>query len=275
MKRVKAKAQNIPIRKSQAIPVNSSPSELTNTGSPSNFSSLVVPVEVSENVRLQVDYLCKRVWQNEWSGIVFYSTEGKFATPQFKCLLEDVFPMNVGNSAFTSYDFNVDVVKYLKAHPKLHSCKIGHIHSHNFMGVFFSGEDEQELAVNCGNHNIYLSIIVNNRGEMIGRVAFAVTRTQTTTLAYSFLDENGTLVQINDVQPAITTTEYYKYQCEVIGATALVSDELKARCEELLQDAGDFEPAAARTGLPSGDWAGSDHQFSNALELDFHERANG
>ena len=40
--------------------------------------------------------------------------------------------------------------------------KVGHIHSHNVMRVFFSGTDMDELHDNAPSHNFYVSLIVNN-----------------------------------------------------------------------------------------------------------------
>jgi hypothetical protein len=250
------------------------PKEPTNIGSPGSFSCRVVPVEVTDRVRDQIDYLCKRIWENEWSGILFYTTQGKFGTADFRCILEDVFLMHVGSEVFTTYDFNADVVKYLKAHPHLHKCKIGHIHSHNFMGVFFSPEDEQELAVNCENHNIYLSVIVNNRGETIGRIAFAVTRTETTSVQYSFLDESGVPVQVTDTKPAISATEYYKCECAISGASSPVPEELQTRCTDLLHTAGQYERTSRRNGLAAAAGQLEEIPFDNTLELEFYDRAN-
>jgi len=40
------------------------------------------------------------------------------------------------------------------------------------MGVFFSGTDTDELVENAPNHNGYLSLIVNNKGDIQGKIAF-------------------------------------------------------------------------------------------------------
>lgn len=50
----------------------------------------------------------------------------------------------------------------MEGNEHLEECRIGHIHSHNTMGVFFSGTDWGELEDNAPNHNYYLSLIVNN-----------------------------------------------------------------------------------------------------------------
>lgn len=40
------------------------------------------------------------------------------------------------------------------------------------MAVFFSGTDNEELAENAPNYEYYLSLIVNNKGDMMAKVAF-------------------------------------------------------------------------------------------------------
>lgn len=43
------------------------------------------------------------------------------------------------------------------------------------MSVFFSGTDTQELVDNAGNFIYYLSLIVNNKGEMCAKIAYYAT----------------------------------------------------------------------------------------------------
>jgi hypothetical protein len=45
------------------------------------------------------------------------------------------------NFGFTSYDLDNRFIDYLMEDPKRMKFKVGHIHSHNIMSVFFSGTD--------------------------------------------------------------------------------------------------------------------------------------
>lgn len=99
--------------------------------------------------------------------------------------------MDKGTGATTEYEFDQDVADYImdnvEANPELWmGIKIGHIHSHHSMGVFFSVTDMSELTINCSNHNFYLSLIVNNFMEMTAKLVYKVIP-----CAYLSRDENG------------------------------------------------------------------------------------
>lgn len=87
----------------------------------------------------------------------------------------DILPLDKGSSAYTEYTMDEKVLEYMldemTEHP-LEDIKIGHIHSHNSMSVFFSGTDQSELHDNAPNHNVYLSLIVNNKGDYDCRLAY-------------------------------------------------------------------------------------------------------
>lgn len=98
--------------------------------------------------------------------------------------------MDKGTSGFTSYDFTDEVAEFIMdktmENPEFMTYKLGHIHSHNTMNVFFSGTDVDELHDNVGNHNIYLSLIVNNFMDMKAKVCYLAAPS-----CYTCKDENG------------------------------------------------------------------------------------
>lgn len=128
-----------------------------------------ITVNCTKKFNEQVSYLCEKISNVEWSGILFYSVVGIF--PDITINLECVFPMHKGTSGATEYVFNEEVVNFMMENPETMDYKIGHIHSHNNMAVFFSGTDISEMEDNVINHVYYLSVIVNNRKEISGRVA--------------------------------------------------------------------------------------------------------
>ncbi len=138
----------------------------------------------------QVRFLCQEIASVEWSGVLFYSTEGEFGSENFKCVAEELILMDIGSSAYTEYEFGEDFVGKMMKNPRLLKMKKGHIHSHNSMAVFFSGTDDGELRTNSEFHNIYLSLIVNNRNEMQAKLAFRATEKET---VIEFRDDTGQL----------------------------------------------------------------------------------
>lgn len=126
---------------------------------------------ISEKLYKKIWYLCSKINNVEWSGVLFWKYEGNLENEEtFKIVAEDVYPMHKGSQAYTEFVFDDTVFTYQMDNDLL-DCKIGLIHSHNNMGVFFSGTDNEELQENAGNHNTYLSLIVNNRMEFKAKLA--------------------------------------------------------------------------------------------------------
>lgn len=90
---------------------------------------------------------------------------------QIKC--EDFFPMDIGTSGFTGYETDAAVIQHMmdRQEELMKGLKLGHIHSHHNMNVYFSGTDQSELHDNAPNHNYYLSLIVNNKLETCAKLA--------------------------------------------------------------------------------------------------------
>ena len=118
-------------------------------------------------------FLCGKISEVEWSGVLFYSVKGSIKQfDEVEFILEDIYPMNKGTKAYTEYELDDDLIDYRMSNPKSLTWKVGMIHSHNSMKSYFSGTDMSELNDNSEFHNYYLSLIVNNFGEMVAKIAF-------------------------------------------------------------------------------------------------------
>ena len=128
---------------------------------------------ITDVVLNQIKILCDR-WPNlEWSGILFLGVEGDTADIGkmiFKA--KYIHLMDVGTSTYTEYGADESIIDLFEAHPELMEKKQGHIHSHNKMGTFFSGTDDDELKTTSMNYNYYVSLIVNNALDYTAKVAF-------------------------------------------------------------------------------------------------------
>lgn len=91
----------------------------------------------------------------------------------FEADVVDFFPMSVDSAGHTDFEYEANYVKYMIDNNLLEHDK-GLIHSHNNMGVFFSGEDMSELQDNTPNHTFYLSLIVNNRFDVMAKMCTIV-----------------------------------------------------------------------------------------------------
>lgn len=80
------------------------------------------------------------------------------------------------------------------------------------MGVFFSGTDKDELIENSEYHNFYLSLIVNNRNEMVAKVAFrakTIRKTDTTILYRNEAGEESS----QSISGSAEEVGVYSYDC--------------------------------------------------------------
>jgi hypothetical protein len=129
-----------------------------------------MPIEVLH----QIQYLCKLISKVEWSGALFYTTEGSIEKPEtFKITLKTILPLDMGSQAYTEYNLDERFMDFIEEDfEERCTWKLGHIHSHNSMAVFFSGTDMAELNDNAPAHNFYLSLIVNNAMDFLAKVAF-------------------------------------------------------------------------------------------------------
>ena len=116
-----------------------------------------MPKEVLDKIKL----LCKNIPKVEWSGVLFYTTEGSIKNPTtFKITLKDILPMHVGDMHSTEYQLDAKFIDFIEEDFDVRATwQVGHIHSHHCMRTFFSGVDDEELYGNSISHNYYLSKI--------------------------------------------------------------------------------------------------------------------
>lgn len=92
---------------------------------------LIIPPFVEQKIR----HLCRRVWEKEWSGTLFYKAEGSFEDNSLVITCVDIFVMDIGTATYTEFDMSPDVMTYMTEHPELmeEGINMGLIHSHNNM----------------------------------------------------------------------------------------------------------------------------------------------
>ncbi len=161
--------------------------------------SLIMPAELLGKIW----YLCHEINNVEWSGLLFYQPIGDIKDLKtFKIIAKDVYLMDIGTSAYTEYSFNESIMNFYDKFPEAMNYKIAHIHSHNSMNSFFSSTDNDELKDNAKNYNYYLSLIVNNKMDMVAKLVMAGKSTQILTLK----DNNGLLFNLNTKEKSIIGT---------------------------------------------------------------------
>ena len=196
---------------------------------------------ISQEIYDKIKYLCQKIPKEEWSGVLFYTVKGTIKNPKtFKIYIKDIFPMNKGSKAFTEYDFSDKaLIDYRMDNLESHDWKIGHIHSHNTMRVFFSGTDMSELIDNSEFHNYYVSLIVNNFMETTAKVAF---RGEPMSSTYLCKNEDGSDYQIK-IKPKESETVLYHYDCNIIKPLeeTLVPDSFQERVSTIIEKCDKIE----------------------------------
>lgn len=185
----------------------------------------------------KIKYLCEKISEVEWSGLLIYKVIGDVTEPT-KCTLDivDIVPMDKGSSAYTEYVLEPEVImEYFMEHPEyMDECSVGHIHSHNKMDTFFSGTDMAELHDNSPNHNMYLSLIVNNEDydKWMAMLAFKGTVVQHN---IKFLNQEGDAVEIGkDPTPKDMLV---MYNCNIIKKESDIklSEEFLSGVERIMK----------------------------------------
>jgi hypothetical protein len=131
--------------------------------------------------------------------MLFYQIRGDLdKIEEMEINITDIHPMDKGTGAATAFTLDGETIANLFGDkPDLMKDRMGQIHSHNNMGVFFSGTDNDELTDNAPNHNGYLSVIVNNAGDITGRFAVMGTTTRTIKEDFSLKGLTGRILKFS------------------------------------------------------------------------------
>ena len=138
-------------------------------------------VVITEKLKNQIDWLHEKCGATEWSGeLITSETNTINDLDNWTITCEDIFLVDVGSAAYTSYEVDkggfksADIIELYDAYPGLldGSKKAQHIHTHHNMQSFFSGTDWSQLEDRGVLSNYLLMLIVNFKGEYVAKVAF-------------------------------------------------------------------------------------------------------
>lgn len=121
---------------------------------------------ITSSCELKIRQLCNMFSSTEYSGFVFYTVKDMkddFSEGIIEAF--DFFPMDVGSSAFTGFEYTPDVMRYMMSKGIMGKCQYGILHSHHKMETNPSQVDINTLRSEGSERNHFLSIIVNNSGR--------------------------------------------------------------------------------------------------------------
>lgn len=179
---------------------------------------------------------CTLLPNNEWSGSLFYTIEGSFETHDLKVKVVDFYVQDIGSSAYTEFEQSPDVVTYMCEHPELMTCYTGLIHSHDTMGVFFSGTDRNTLSEEGESLNHFVSLIVNNNGDRVAKITRQIRKEIVGRTHTSYNSFNNVSVKLEDEDytgEVETYIEVFNLNIEVEEEESIISKEIMDRYNTL------------------------------------------
>lgn len=188
---------------------------------------------VTEKVENKIRYICQQLPTVEWSGVLFYTTQGSFKDNNLEIICQDIYLMDVGSAAYTEFNMSPEVISYMTENPELLDYQSGLIHSHNQMATFFSGTDVATLKEEGTDRNHFVSLIVNNEGTYTAAITrkIAITRNVDEEIQYDSFNgekvtENSSYVEED------SEFEYFPLKITIEGEKE-ENKILKARLEEI------------------------------------------
>ena len=193
---------------------------------------IVIPAEVEKKIR----FLCKNIWDVEWSGVLFYKVEGAFEDKSLTIRCVDLFQMDIGSSTYTEFNVSPDMATYMVDHPELLEEGIyqGLIHSHNNMATFFSGTDTATLSAEGNDMAHFVSLIVNNAGKYTAGITRKYKCVQTVSEKYTYPTWNGEVregVETFDIEEE--KLEWFNLDIVFEDATDNFETEMMERLKEI------------------------------------------
>ena len=180
---------------------------------------------LSPNVVNQINTMCNLIHDKEWSGVIFY-TNNNFNLTDFEVKAERILLLDIGTTTATNFDFeDPRITDFLMDNPEYFSYNMGVIHSHNNMNVFYSGADNADIGLMSKEFVHYLSIVVNNKLDIIGTITYKSEYELTGILKTTIPSYDNTNVVIEE-EVTRTGIKYNRLDA-VIGYTELTfSDEV-------------------------------------------------
>lgn len=167
---------------------------------------------ITSSCELKIRQLCNMFPSTEYSGFVFYTV--KDMSDDFsKGTIEafDFFPMDIGSSGFTRFEYTPEVMQYMMQKGLMGKCQYGLLHSHHSMKANPSGTDINTLNKEGEDRNHFLSIIVNNEGAYHAFLTRKVKVTNVGTITEEYPSFNNVLkkveIQVNNVEEYVEYTE--------------------------------------------------------------------
>lgn len=191
-----------------------------------------VKLVIRYTCEMKIRQLCEVFPRNEYSGFLFY--EVKSMKPDFsEVVIEavDFLLMGIGDSAFTTFTYRPELIKYMAANGYIGKYQYGLAHSHHTMSTSASGTDINTIRKEGSERNHFLSLIVNNSGEYSAYFTRKVKVSEKSLRKVEFNSINNEKVEYEEeVTNEYEAVEYYNMK---IVKSYPKASELNARINEV------------------------------------------
>lgn len=186
--------------------------------------NIIIPKEVERKIR----FICKKSWETEWSGVLFFEYNGTFEDNDLNIICKDILVLDVGSSVYTEFNMSPKVISYMTENPLLLDCQMALIHSHGNLNTFFSTTDQDTLLEEGLDRNNFVSLIVNNKGEYIAAITRKVKIKKVHT-SYNFFDKGEQENTEENIEEE-TVVEWFNLNVIIEGEEDFsnIENELKA-----------------------------------------------
>ena len=220
-----------------------------------------------------IKFLHNRYKGLEWSGYLYYESIGDISEPSELVLkVTDFVLLDIGSPGATDIKPSPDqVIDMYENRPHLieNQMKHGVLHTHHNMSVFFSGTDTDTLLAETDNFDYFLSIIVNEKGDIIGKVS----QKTEVTVSYKYTlfrnqvktkPKTEELILVYDCNINITPTE------NIIKEHILIDSILEEK-KRLYQESKKYNPNSfllRNNNIPQYDMFSNVREFREDLEIE-------
>lgn len=174
---------------------------------------------ISDKVFNKIKFLCSKFNRVEWSGIIWMDIKGTVEDPAtLEINIVDFTLLDIGSPAYTEFEISPDLILPIyDKNPDYITMKYGCIHSHNNMGVFFSGTDTSTLLEQAFIHNFFVSVIVNNAFDKIAKISYQGKRTLKGKITETFFNRIGKIMlpYTKVIQEDTEEDVVYVIECDV------------------------------------------------------------
>lgn len=210
-----------------------------------------IPLHIPKKVWQQVRYLCNKIYDVEWSGVLFYTPEGDFGKEGFKVTLDYIFPMHKGSATYTEFETDESIIDFLMNNIEYTQKVRGLIHSHGLLSVFFSSTDVSEIVDNSEAYNYYLSLIVNNKGDTCAKIAFRGKNSEETVRKVEYRDTYGDNREFTYTQK-VEKEVVFIYNCDITIEEETFEDSLfTSRVDAIIKKADEKRIILSNSKTPT------------------------